>query len=152
MPKTSDKISLKPKPEDLDWLKEQAESLGVDDPALALSALLRWARLNGVTLGVASNVGSPPRRQVTAPVVSAAAAPFEAAPSDDFSLELAPEVLPANEFDIAAMVEARVAEATAAGALDLVPAPDHLAPQAAVIPLRLNDRRGYLLGSTAVRA
>jgi hypothetical protein len=159
---TKHKLSPRVSDEDKAWLAEQAESLGVDDEAAAISALVRWARKAGVTLAISSGeqpVQAPPRRwhpsdyRPKAKATPVAAEDVRDNWSDHDPSELASAGEPVDEDAIEAMVAQRVAEAERTGMLDLPPpepAPAIAAAAGRVIPLHLNQRRGYLLGSTAI--
>jgi hypothetical protein len=147
MPKT-DFIRIKPRAEDRAWLLAQAEALGLDDPALALTALLRWAQRTGVTLAVASSHDAPRPQRPTGSNASPPVDAYEAAPLDELAGDPG---LPIDESAVDHMVATRLAEAEANDALAPPPAP----PQrqtAAVFPLVLNASRGYLRGSAAIPA
>lgn len=149
----SNKITLIPSDDDRAWLTEQAESLGLDDPSLALRALVRYARISGMTLAVSA--GGTAARAVPAQ----SRRPRVSAMSD---AELIPEGMPeladnpdapVDEDAVEALVAAGLAQAEGDGRLDtpVRAAAEHFPPlSSSVVPLRLNDRRGYLLGSTAV--
>lgn len=134
-------VTFPPDDEDRKFLAEAAQSIGCDE-ATYLRMTIRQQRMGNLPaleFGMGATHTARPRRQAHHAQQYEAELPLD---GEDVTMP--------DEARVDDMVAARLAEAEGSGALDIQAQPEMFQqPASSVVPLVMNKKRGYLLGSTS---